>query len=74
MPRLAALALIVGAAALAACDGKQKDSGTADLTRGGAQAMERAKDVAKTLEQGAARARAREDAGAADDSTQKGHE
>lgn len=66
---------IVAAAALAlaACDGKPKESGAADLTRGGTKAMERAKDVGKTLEQGAARAREAEDAGAAADPMKKGY-
>jgi hypothetical protein len=35
--------------------------------------MDRAKDVAKTLEQGAARAREQEDAGAAGDLMKKGY-
>lgn len=71
MVRLAAL--ITVAVALAACDSKPKDSGAVDLTRGGTKAMDRAKDVAKTLEQGAARAREAEDAGAAGDPMKKGY-
>ncbi len=71
MLRLAVLALV--AVALAACDSKPKESGTVDLTRGGTKAMERARDVGKTLEQGAARAREAEDAGAAADPMKKGY-
>lgn len=71
MLRLVALALF--AVALGACDSKPKDSGAVDLTRGGTKAMDRAKDVAKTLEQGAARAREAEDAGAAGDPMKKGY-
>jgi hypothetical protein len=67
------LALAIFAVALAACDSKPKDSGVVDLTRGGTKAMDRAKDVSKTLEQGAARAREQEDAGAAGDPMKKGY-
>jgi hypothetical protein len=71
MLRLAVLAIL--AVALAACDSKPKDSSAVDLTRGGTKAMDRAKDVAKTLEHGAARAREAEDAGAASDPMKKGY-
>jgi hypothetical protein len=49
------LILVLGLAGLAACDSKPKP--TADITRGGTKAIERAQDVSKVLEQGAARAR-----------------
>jgi hypothetical protein len=49
---------------LAACDNKSKDSTAVDITRGGTQAMERARDVSKVLEEGAGRAREAEDAAA----------
>ena len=70
------ISIVVAAAVvvvLAACDSKPKDSGAVDLTRGGTKAMDRAKDVGKTLEQGAARAREAEDAGAAGDPMKKGY-
>jgi hypothetical protein len=74
MLRLAVLAMIFSVAgALAACDSKPKDSNAVDLTRGGTKAMDRAKGVAKTLEQGAARAREADDAGAAGDLMKKGY-
>jgi hypothetical protein len=59
MRRCAGLVLL--AVLIAACDGKPKDS-TVDITRGGTKAIDRAKDVSKVLEQGAARAREAEDA------------
>jgi hypothetical protein len=65
MSRLSAF--LVVACVLAACDGKPKES-TVDITRGGTKAIDRAKDVSKVLEQGAARARA------ADDEAKKGSE
>ena len=65
--------IVIVAVALAACDSKPQDSGAVDLTRGGTKAMDRAKDVSKTLEQGAARAREAEDAGAASDPMKKGY-
>jgi hypothetical protein len=67
------ISIVIVAVAAAACDNKPKDSGAVDLTRGGTKAMDRAKDVAKTLEQGAARAREAEDAGAAGDPMKKGY-
>ena len=47
--------IVLAAAFVAACDSKPKP--TADITRGGTKAMERAQDVSKVLEQGAARTR-----------------
>ncbi len=49
--------LVLAAVAAAACDNKAKDSTAVDITRGAAKTMERAQDVSKVLEQGAARAR-----------------
>ena len=52
------ISLIIPAfALLAACDSKPKDSTAVDITRGGTKAMERARDVSRVLEDGAARAR-----------------
>jgi hypothetical protein len=55
------LILVLVLAGLAACDSKPKP--TADITRGGTKAVERAQDVSKVLEQGAARAREGDESG-----------
>jgi hypothetical protein len=65
------MAIFLAAAAVAACDSKPMP--TVDVTRGGAKAMERAQDVSKVLEQGAARTREAEDAAAAGDPMKKGY-
>jgi hypothetical protein len=65
------VAIVLAAATLAACDSKPKP--TVDITRGGTKAMERAQDVSKVLEQGAARTREAEDAAAAGDPMKKGY-
>jgi hypothetical protein len=49
-------AIFLAGTLLAACDSKPKES-TVDITRGGTKAIDRAKNVSKVLEQGAARAR-----------------
>jgi len=49
------VAIVLAAAFFSACDSKPKP--TVDITRGGTKAMERAQDVSKVLEQGAARTR-----------------
>jgi predicted small secreted protein len=67
MPRI--LWLVLATTLLAACDNKAKP--TVDITRGGAKAMERAQDVSKVLEQGAARTREAEQG---DDAAKKGRE
>jgi len=64
-----ALLIILATAFLAACDNKAKDSTAVDITRGGTKAMERARDVSKGLEEGAARTR---DAEQGDDAAKKG--
>lgn len=65
------LILAFVAAGLAACDSKPRPA--ADITRGGTKAMERAQDVSKTLEQGAARAREAEETSPAGDAMKKGY-
>ncbi len=65
------VAIVLAAATFAACDGKPKPP--VDITRGGTKAMERAQDVSKVLEQGAARTRETEDAAAAGDAMKKGY-
>jgi len=64
-----ALLIILATAFLAACDNKAKDSTAVDITRGGTKAMERARDVSKVLEEGAARTR---DAEQGDDAAKQG--
>jgi len=64
-----ALLIILATAFLAACDNKAKDSTAVDITGGGTKAMERARDVSKVLEEGAARTR---DAEQGDDAAKKG--
>ena len=49
------VAIVLAVAFFSACDSKPKP--TVDITRGGTKAMERAQDVSKVLEQGAARTR-----------------
>jgi len=49
------VAIVLATAFFSACDSKPKP--TVDITRGGTKAMERAQDVSKVLEQGAARTR-----------------
>ena len=68
MPRI--FLLVLATALLGACDNKAKDSTAVDITRGGTKAMERAKDVSKVLEQGAARTREAEQG---DDAAKKGN-
>jgi hypothetical protein len=68
---LRVVAIALGASLLAACDSKPKPA--ADITRGGTKAMERAKDVSKVLEQGAARAREAEEGSPATDAMKKGY-
>jgi hypothetical protein len=68
MPRT--LAIVLAAALLAGCDSKPKP--TVDITGGGTKAMERAKDVATVLEQGAARTREAEEGSAPGDAMKKG--
>ena len=65
--------LVLACAFIAACDNKAKDSTAVDITRGGTKAMERAQDVSKVLEKGAARTREVEDASAAGDPMKKGY-
>jgi hypothetical protein len=60
------VAIVLAIAVVAACDSKPKP--TVDITRGGTKAMERAQDVSKVLEQGAARTREVEQA---DDAAKK---
>ena len=71
MPRI--LWLVLATALVAACDNKAKDSSAVDVTRGGAKAMERARDVSKVLEQDAARTRDAEEASPASDAMKKGY-
>jgi hypothetical protein len=68
MPR--PLAIVLAAALLAGCDSKPKP--TVDVTGGGTKAMERAQDVSKVLEQGAARTREAEAGSAPGDTIKKG--
>lgn len=65
------LFLALMAAGMAACDSEPKSA--ADVTRGGAKAIERAQDVSKALEQGAARTRDGEEASPAGDAMKKGY-
>jgi hypothetical protein len=51
------LLIVLAGTLLAACDSKPKDATAVDITRGGTKAMERARDVSKVLEEGAARTR-----------------
>jgi hypothetical protein len=61
--------VVLATALLGACDSKPKP--TVDITRGGTKAMERAQDVSKVLEQGAARTREAEQG---DDAAKKGNQ
>jgi hypothetical protein len=65
------LVIVLAAALAAACDSKPKPA--ADITRGGTKAMERAQDVSKVLEQGAARTREAEEGSPAGNAMKKGY-